>query len=179
MHLSKDEMADVMQRVFKECDGLRGAGQKEYAGGDNALGNFLRIATETGATPEQVLWTYAMKHKDGIAAHIRGHRSQREPVQGRINDLIVYLCLLRGMVETREKAVMDEFTKALKTKGTKTGRFQAKKPNRSNRPKRRLKSTEVPRHPFEHDGRGWCRVCSYGRAADCHRRPEVVPLARP
>lgn len=101
VHMTKDQLGEVMERAFEECRALRGAGQKEYAGSANAFGNFVRLAEELNATPEQVLWVYAMKHKDGIASHIRGHVSQREPVEGRINDLIVYLCILRGMVEAR------------------------------------------------------------------------------
>ncbi|HEX6940221.1 MAG TPA: hypothetical protein VF158_12475 [Longimicrobiales bacterium] len=45
---------------------------------------------------------YLEKHLDGIHAYVQGHRSQRESVRGRINDAIVYLCLLRGMVEQAE-----------------------------------------------------------------------------
>jgi hypothetical protein len=101
--LTKDQLGEVMERVFEECRGLRGAGQKEYAGGANAFGNFVRLADELDSSPEKILWTYAMKHKDGIASHLRGHQSQREPVEGRINDLIVYLCILRGMVEARRE----------------------------------------------------------------------------
>jgi hypothetical protein len=48
---------------------------------------------------EQVLWVYTTKHLDGIQAYVNGHRSQREGVEGRINDAITYLILLRGMVE--------------------------------------------------------------------------------
>jgi hypothetical protein len=98
---TQDELAEVMERVFGECGLLRSAGQKEYAGGENAFGNFMRLAAELDTTPEKVLWTYAMKHKDGIAAYIRGYESQREPVDGRINDLITYLIILRAMVEAR------------------------------------------------------------------------------
>lgn len=101
LEMSKDQLATVLERVVDEIRGLREAGQREYAGGENAFGNFVRLAVETDSTPEKVLWTYAMKHKDGIAAHIRGHQSQREPVEGRINDLILYLIILRGMVEAR------------------------------------------------------------------------------
>ena len=42
---------------------------------------------------------YFLKHVDGISAHVKGHKSQREDVTGRITDAIVYLCLLRGMIE--------------------------------------------------------------------------------
>ena len=42
---------------------------------------------------------YLLKHIDGIMAHINGHKSQREDVRGRITDAIVYLLLLRGMID--------------------------------------------------------------------------------
>lgn len=78
------------------------AGQAEYAGGAPAFGNFERLSQELDTSREKVLWTYAIKHKDGIAAWIRGHKSQREDVRGRIQDLMVYLLLLWGMCDEEE-----------------------------------------------------------------------------
>lgn len=101
---TKAEMAEVMSVVFRECEGLRGAGQKEYAHADqNAFANFDRVSERLGLPREAVLMVYAEKHLDGIHSWIKGHRSQRESVKGRINDVIVYMCLLRGMVECREQ----------------------------------------------------------------------------
>lgn len=100
--MKKHEFAELMNRVFtNEINKLREAGQKEYAGGEasDAFTNFNKLADEMGSDRKKVLWTYAMKHKDGIAAFLRGEVSQRESVEGRINDLIVYLFLLRGMIE--------------------------------------------------------------------------------
>jgi len=102
--MTQDEMADVMLTVFAECNDLRGAGQEEYAHHlSNAFANFDRLAEDLGMDRKMVLWVYAMKHRDGIAAYIKGHKSQREDVRGRINDLIVYLCLLRGMIDEEEE----------------------------------------------------------------------------
>lgn len=99
---TKDWMAEHQEKVFEVCRALRDAGQKEYAGGENAFGNFVRLAEELESTPEKVLWTYFAKHLDGIRAWMKGHRSQRESVHGRIRDAIVYLCLLDGMAEAGE-----------------------------------------------------------------------------
>lgn len=88
-----------MSTVFKECEALRNAGQKEYAGGEDAFGNFNRLAAKLGIDRKRVLLVYSTKHQDGIDSYIRGHVSQREDVRGRINDLIVYMCLLRGMID--------------------------------------------------------------------------------
>lgn len=93
-------MKEVMTRVFDECMKLREAGQMEYAHDeDNSFANFERLGRMLQLRREKVLLVYAVKHWDGITAHVNGHTSQREDVRGRINDLIVYLCLLRGMID--------------------------------------------------------------------------------
>lgn len=78
--------------------------QKEYAHGeeDNCFNNFIRVGQEVDAHPMKVLWVYAMKHKDGIAAWLKGTKSQREPITGRIKDLIIYLFILWAWVEHNE-----------------------------------------------------------------------------
>ena len=93
-------MSGIMDIVFDECRELRKAGQLEYAGKDKpAFANFERVAADLDLSREKVLWIFAMKHRDGIANYLNGHQSQREDVRGRINDLITYLVLLRGMLD--------------------------------------------------------------------------------
>lgn len=82
------------------------SGQSEYALSQDAFDNFNRLAAELGVDRKQVLLVYFSKHRDGVISYIKGHRSQREPVQGRIKDMIVYLFLLWGMVEEDEKPVV-------------------------------------------------------------------------
>jgi hypothetical protein len=97
--MSRRAAAAVMRETFDTCHKLREAGQAEYAHDEgNALANFERVAEKAGATREQVLLIYLEKHMDGISAYVKGHRSQRESVEGRIHDAIVYLCLLKAMV---------------------------------------------------------------------------------
>lgn len=103
--MTRDEMGLVMERVFAECTDLHDAGQKEYAhADDNAFANFERVGERLALTREQVLLVYAEKHFDGIHSYVQGHRSQREDIRGRINDMIVYLCLLRGMIDDNQAA---------------------------------------------------------------------------
>ena len=101
--MTKDEMRGVMQRLQSIEMQLREEGQLEYAHDeDNAFANFERVAELTGMTREQVLFVYLLKHIDGISAYIKGHRSQREDIYGRIGDARVYLALFAGMVEEQE-----------------------------------------------------------------------------
>ena len=102
--MTKTEIKGVMERLQKYEMQMREEGQKEYAHDDeNAFANFERVAEQTGMTREQVLWVYFLKHIDGISAYIKGHRSQREGIQGRIVDARVYLALLSGMVEEEKE----------------------------------------------------------------------------
>ena len=93
---------DIWLRIKK----MRDEGQKEYAQDlDNVFANFERIGEQLHIDRQQVLWVYLAKHIDGIASYIKGHRSQREDVRGRITDVIVYLSLLWGMIEEDHGAV--------------------------------------------------------------------------
>lgn len=95
-----------MKLMYDEESETREAGQKEYAhADDNAFSNFERLAAQLKIDRKIVLWIYLQKHLDGILAYINGHVSQREPVQGRIKDVRVYLTLLRGMIDEEEKKV--------------------------------------------------------------------------
>lgn len=93
--------------IWSRIMGLREAGQKEYAGGSRAFGNFERIAgkpflARKGVRSWDVLWIYFTKHLDGIEAYLEGYASQREDVRGRIRDAIVYLMLLHCMIDEVE-----------------------------------------------------------------------------
>tara|TARA_R110002051_G_scaffold297511_1_gene363865 strand:+ start:764 stop:1054 length:291 start_codon:yes stop_codon:yes gene_type:complete len=86
---------EILPKVLQTRDD----GQKEYAQDeDNVFANFERIALAVDVDRERVLMTYLLKHIDGISAYVKGHKSQREDVTGRITDAIVYLMLLWAMV---------------------------------------------------------------------------------
>ena len=83
---------------------MRAAGQKEYARKpSNAFANFERVGENLGIDKKKVLLVYLLKHIDGVCSYVQGHKSQRADVRGRITDVIVYLCLLWGMVIEDEK----------------------------------------------------------------------------
>ena len=93
-------MQSLMQNLLKQVLKTRDDGQKEYAHDeDNVFANFERVANTLKIPREKVLLTYMLKHIDGIVAYVEGHKSQREEVDGRIVDAIVYLCLLYGMTK--------------------------------------------------------------------------------
>lgn len=81
---------------------------------DNQFANFERGARALGLTREQVLLVYASKHFDSIVTYVKDHargevREYAEPITGRIDDLILYMLLFRGMVEDAEPAGDENF----------------------------------------------------------------------
>ena len=98
--MNYNQLDKIIQSQIQQILQTREDGQKEYARNiDNVFANFQRVGKYVGIIQEQVLMVYLLKHIDGIMAYINGHKSQRESVEGRITDAIVYLLLLRGMVE--------------------------------------------------------------------------------
>lgn len=102
--MKRDAFLEFMKSKTHEIVEVSRVAQKEYAHGeeDNCFNNFNRVGAEVDAHPMKVLWVYAMKHKDGIAAWLKGTKSQREPITGRIKDLIIYLFILWAWIEENE-----------------------------------------------------------------------------
>lgn len=93
--MKKQQYDELFEYMISEVKDTRNSGQKEYAHDtDNVFANFDRTAALLDTTREKVMMTFFMKHVDGVCAWIKGHKSQREHVQGRIKDLIVYLTLM-------------------------------------------------------------------------------------
>ena len=83
---------------------MRDSGQKEYARSeDDVHANFKRVGNYLNLPAEKALMVYLLKHIDGIAAYMDGHKSQREDVGGRIIDAIVYLFLLYELIEEQNQ----------------------------------------------------------------------------
>jgi hypothetical protein len=104
------EHNELLEDIFEKVRTIRTAGQKEYAHDkDNCFANFERIAKLQGLSRETILMTYLFKHIDGVQSYIKGHKSQREDVRGRIVDIIVYLTLLWGMADQDD--IEEEFSR--------------------------------------------------------------------
>ena len=98
--MTQKQMEMLMNSIFDTIQKTREAGQKEYARKtENAFANFERVGENLNIDRQKVLLVYLLKHIDGICAYVDGHKSQREDVRGRITDIIVYLCLLWGMID--------------------------------------------------------------------------------
>ena len=106
--MTQKKMENLIQKIFLKIQETREEGQKEYARkNSNAFANFERISENLDIKREEVLLVYLLKHIDGICSFVKGHKSQRENVRGRLTDAIVYLCLLWGMIDDDDEVEYD------------------------------------------------------------------------
>ncbi len=75
----------------------------EYAHSADQLANFKRLAQSLDLHPTKVLLVYLAKHLDAITAYSQALDAGRkpiesEPIAGRIDDAILYLILLKGLI---------------------------------------------------------------------------------
>lgn len=78
----------------------------EYAGDHDRLANFRRNADAWGVTMEQVWGIYISKHWDAVKQYVEDlskntRRERMEPLEGRVDDMIVYLMLFKAMLAER------------------------------------------------------------------------------
>lgn len=101
------EFRALLTKTYNSLVDLTGTKGQEYAGSRDQLANFKRLSEQLKMRPEAVLWVYLTKHLDSLSSYIRGlNRPTKptlsEPIEGRIDDAILYLCLLKALVAERE-----------------------------------------------------------------------------
>jgi hypothetical protein len=78
---------------------------QEYAHDADQLANFRRLSVRLLLPAETVLMVYLAKHIDSIEAYIRDpQRGLSEPIESRIDDAILYLCLLKALIKDDGRA---------------------------------------------------------------------------
>lgn len=75
----------------------------EYAHDADQLANFKRLGKQLQLEPTTVLMVYMQKHLDAIAAYTSAVQNGSipvlsEPIEGRIDDAILYLILLKALI---------------------------------------------------------------------------------
>ena len=102
--MNREEFTKLMADKHEELVRINRTKGVEYAGEEDALDNFKRHARELDLRPEQVWAVYASKHWDAIMSYVRtGTVLSDEGIEGRIDDAILYLYLLLGLVEDGKK----------------------------------------------------------------------------
>ena len=112
---SHEEYNHVVDQTFRQVTVLSKLKGGEYSGDFDRLANFRRNGLALGLPMEGVLAVYAAKHWDAIMQYINDlisgkSRERLESLEGRADDLIVYLILFKCMLA--ERAAEDNAPKA-------------------------------------------------------------------
>lgn len=101
--MTRKEFQMLMTEQFDRLLEINNRKGHDYAGDSDALDNFKRHAGNLNLTPEQIWAVYASKHWDAVITYCREGAVASEPIEGRIDDALLYLFLLRGLVEERNQ----------------------------------------------------------------------------
>ena len=100
----------IVKEQLKQIEDLLVVKGAEYNLDDNdRFSDFKQAAAFTGQTPEQVLYGYMLKHIMSITTMIQtaGEFSKARWVE-KITDNMVYLALLRGLLEDTPRMLFEE-----------------------------------------------------------------------
>jgi hypothetical protein len=103
---SHERWNTLVDDAFAEMKKLAQMKGGEYSGDDDRLLNFRRNGANLGLPMETVWAVYAGKHWDAIQQFIKDQRNGKErerlePIEGRVDDLLVYLLLFKAMLQER------------------------------------------------------------------------------
>jgi hypothetical protein len=105
--VNRQEFTKIIEDTFESIKTLNVTKGEEYSGEDDALANFKRTGKAQDLLPMKVWAVFASKHYDAINSFIRNGKTLSEPIEGRIDDLIMYLLLLKGLIADEAKQSQD------------------------------------------------------------------------
>ena len=102
-HKAYDTVIQDTVKQIIELGTLKGG---EYSGDVDRLANFRRNGINMGLPMETIWGVYAAKHWDAIMQYVSDlntgkTRVRLEPIDGRVDDLLVYLILFKCMLIER------------------------------------------------------------------------------
>lgn len=103
---SHDRWEKLLDETFAEIRKLGTLKGGEYSGDVDRLANFRRNGADLDLPKETIWRVYAAKHWDAIGQYIRDlqkgtERTRLEGIDGRVDDLLVYLLLFKAMLKER------------------------------------------------------------------------------
>lgn len=111
MNFSHERYAELIEVTVAKIQQLSRLKGGEYSGDIDRLANFRRNALALDLEMEQVWAVYAAKHWDALIQYIKDMatettRDRMEPIDGRVDDLLVYLILFKAMLLERDDQLL-------------------------------------------------------------------------
>lgn len=105
--MERAEFNQIIKETFDSIEKLNSTKGREYAREEEVFADFTETATAVGITPDQALQTYATKHWRAIQSYAKREQVLSEPIEGRIDDLILYMILYKAMIRARSQQVQN------------------------------------------------------------------------
>jgi hypothetical protein len=115
--MNTDKFDALLSDTFDKLQRINITKGREYSGSEDRLANFKRQANPIGISPESILLVYMNKHIDSIHTFVKDLQTSTgfhtiaeleaklsEPIEGRIDDVIMYCCLLKGLIADRRES---------------------------------------------------------------------------
>ena len=123
--------AQIVNETVEQINKLSTLKGGEYAGDTDRLANFRRNADTLGLSMEQVWAVYAAKHWDAIQTYIKDiatgtERVRLESIEGRADDLIVYLILFKAIMDEKKQKVPGQWVSTKEWNSNPNLTFRAK-----------------------------------------------------
>lgn len=96
--MKRDDFDNMLIDFFATLRDINQTKGNDYSGSEDAFANFKRNAERLSTDKYQVWAVYFFKHLDSIETWLRERSLKSEPIEGRIDDAIMYLLLLKGML---------------------------------------------------------------------------------
>jgi hypothetical protein len=111
--MTRDEFQELMRSQFDRLIEINTTKGHDYAGDEDALDNFKRdderIAKIAKNNPHLLKWyVYFEKHHGAVMTFLEEGDVKSEPIEGRIDDCLLYLFLLRGLIEDHRRDQLPE-----------------------------------------------------------------------
>lgn len=109
---SHERFDQLIAETVKEIQKLSSLKGGEYAGDDDRLANFRRNAQALGLPMESIWAVYCAKHWDAVMQYIQDQntgktRARLESIEGRVDDIIVYMILFKAMLDENAQSKDD------------------------------------------------------------------------
>jgi hypothetical protein len=102
MRMTDDELLQFMEKTLRNVIALRRTKAVDYSDPHDAFSGLRRVAQEMELTEAKTLLVFMAKHWDTIRWYvIRGDGRHSEEIDGRIDDMIVYLILLKAVLKNQ------------------------------------------------------------------------------
>lgn len=111
---SQEQYARLIDTTVEKIQQLSKLKGGEYAGDNDRLANFRRNGEALGLSMETIWAVYYNKHHDAVMQFVQDlntgkKRDRMEPIDGRVDDMIVYLILFKAMLQERSENNVAKF----------------------------------------------------------------------